>query len=438
MAAHVIRPLVKPTPEGSSSPREAAAIFIFITILLDVMAMGVTIPVLPRLITALGGGGAGHVAQIFGFFTAIFAVMQFMAQPIQGALSDRFGRRPIILASNFGLGVDYLVMALAPTLGWLFLGRVISGAAAGSMTAASAYVADVSDPDQRARGFGRIWGAASLGIVAGPLLGGALSSIDIRAPFWAAAVLSLLNGAYGVWVLPESLKTQNRSTLSFCQLNPVGSVVGLTRRYPSLAAMLLVVFLSGLTWQGVNPLFVVYTTYRYQWAPFDISVLLAVLGTANFLIQTRLITLLVKRAGERVVALAGLALSVVSLVIFGCAGNAAGFWCGVPFLCLANAGGPAWQALTSNLVSSSEQGRLAGASNSVFSIAGIVAPIGFTELFAWTTQDHRNGFWLGGAFFIGALTAGLGLAVAVWATRSRSPPTARSAHGDRSSASSLS
>ena len=406
------------TSADTRAPRSAATAFIFITIVLDVMAMGVTIPVLPRLIQTLGGGGAARVAQAFGLFAAVFAVMQFLAQPIQGALSDRFGRRPIILASNFGLGADYLVMALAPTLPWLFLGRVISGAAAGSITAASAYMADISPPDQRAGGFGKIYGAMSLGIIAGPVLGGLLSSIDLRAPFWAAAALSLLNAVYGVFVLPESLKPQDRAPVVLSQLNPIGSLLHLIRSYPTMLGMIAVMLITGLTWQGVNVLWVVYTSFRYSWTPRDIAVLLAVLGGVNFIVQTRLISVLVDRFGDRTIALAGMVLQIVAMTIFGLARTGLELWLAVPFMCLGNIGGPAWQALASNRVSPSEQGRLAGAFNGMFAIAGMIAPIAFTTLFAFAVGGGRNGFWMGSPFFAatGLLVAALGLAA--WVTRS--------------------
>jgi len=399
------------------APRSAATVFIFITIVLDVMAMGVTIPVLPRLIQTLGGGGAAGVARAFGLFAAVFAVMQFLAQPIQGALSDRFGRRPIILASNFGLGVDYLVMALAPTLPWLFLGRVISGAAAGSLTAASAYMADISPPDQRAGGFGKIYGAMSIGIVAGPALGGVLSGIDLRAPFWAAAALSLLNAVYGVFVLPESLKPQDRAPVVLSQLNPVGSLLHLVRSYPTILGMVAVVLITSLCWQGVNVLWVIYTTFRYGWTPQDIAILLAVLGGVNFVVQTRLISALVDRFGDRVIALTGMTMTILAMAIDGFARTGLGFWIAVPFMCLGNIGGPAWQSLASNRVSASEQGRLAGAFNGMYAIAGMVAPIGFTALFAFAVGGGKNGFWMGSPFFVatGLLVAGLGLAA--WVTR---------------------
>jgi len=405
------------SPDAPPPRRRAAAAFIFVTIVLDFMAMGVIIPVLPRLIQTLGGGGAGQVAQVFGVFTAVFALLQFLVQPIQGALSDRFGRRPIVLASNFGLGLDYLLMALAPTLSWLLLGRIIAGAAAGSLTAASAYVADVSTSNERAGGFGRIWAAASAGIVLGPLLGGALSGIDLRAPFWASAVLSLANAVYGLFVLPESLKPENRAPIQLGQLNPVGALLHLARRYRGLFSMTLVTFLGGLTWQGVNPLFVVYTTFRYGWKPLDISLLLAVLGGSNCVIQIWLIPVLVKWAGERWVTLVGIAAQIGALLLFGLAGNGAGFWLGVPLICLGNIAGPAWQALLSNRVGPSEQGRLSGALNGMFAIAGVLSPIAFTSLFALVAGTRTAQAWLGAPFFVASATAALSLALAAWITR---------------------
>ncbi len=406
-------------PPDRTKGRGAAAAFIFVTIALDFMAMGVVIPVLPQLIQSLGGGSPGRVARIFGVFAAVFALMQFLVQPIQGALSDRFGRRPIILGSNFGLGFDYLLMALAPNLAWLFVGRVISGAAAGSLPAASAYIADVSAGGDRAGGFGRIWGAASVGVVLGPLLGGVLSGIDPRAPFWAAAGLSLANGLYGVIVLPESLKPENRAPVRLGQLNPVGALIYLGRSYPGLLAMMLVTFLSGITWQGINPLFVVYTRFRYGWRPLDISVLMATLGCANCVVQLWLVPILVRWAGERRIALTGIASQIGALIAFGLARDGARFWFGVPLICVGNIAGPAWQALISSKVGPSEQGRLSGALSGMFAVAGIASPIAFTNLFAAVSTRAPAPIWLGTPFFVASATAGSCLLLAAWSTRRR-------------------
>jgi len=406
-------------PRSDVPPRRsAAAAFIYITILLDMMAMGVTLPVLPRLIQSLGGGGAEGVARTFGLFATVFAVMQFLAQPVQGALSDRFGRRPVILASNFGLGVDYLVMALAPTIPWLFLGRMISGAAAGSFTAASAYMADISEAEDRAGGFGKIFGAASLGIILGPALGGLVASVDMRAPFWVAAILSLANALYGLFVLPESLKPANRAPVVLSQLNPVGGLIYLIRRYPVLLGMVTVVFLYGLTWQGVNPLFTIYSTYRYGWKPANIGVFLATLGALNFAVSTWAIQPISRRLGERTTTLVGMTLQSISLILFGLAGQSWLFWTALPFLCLGSISGPTWQAIVSNMVGPDEQGRLAGAFGGMFSIAGMAAPITFTSLFALAVGRHSDkGMWLGAPFFVATALSVVALGIAAWATR---------------------
>jgi MFS transporter, DHA1 family, tetracycline resistance protein len=406
-------------PRSGPPPRRTAAgVFIYITILLDMMAMGVTLPVLPKLIQSLGGGGADHVARTFGLFATVFAVMQFLAQPVQGALSDRFGRRPIILASNFGLGADYLVMALAPTLPWLFLGRMISGAAAGSFTAATAYMADISEAEDRAGGFGQIFGAASLGIILGPTIGGLVSTIDPRAPFWLAAGLSCANGLYGLFILPESLKAADRAPVVWSQLNPVGGMAFLVKRYPVLLGMILVVLLFGLAWQGVYPLFTIYSTYRYAWKPADIGIFLGVLGVMNFIVTTWVVDPVTRRLGERMTALIGMGFQSLSLVLFALAGQAWIFWCAAPLLALGNLGGPAWQSLTSNMVGPSEQGRLAAAFGGMFSIAGMAAPIAFTSLFALEVgRGAAGGFWLGAPFFAATVLSAAALGLAAWATR---------------------
>ena len=422
--SHPITPPSDDTPKGSRprSRRSAAVAFIYVTILLDMMAMGVTLPVLPRLIQTLGGGGADTVARTFGLFATVFAVVQFLAQPIQGALSDRFGRRPVILASNFGLGIDYLVMALAPSVPWLFLGRVVAGAAAGSFTAASAYMADISSAEDRAGGFGHIFGAVSLGIIIGPALGGLLAGIDLRAPFWMAATLSVANGLYGLFVLPESLKPADRAPVVMSQLNPVGAVVYLARRYPAMLGLMTVVLLYGLTWQGVNPLFTVYTTYRYGWTPQKIGILLAVLGGANFVVSTWVVGPVTRRLGERATALTGMGLQAASLLAYGLATAGTTFWLGVPFMALGNIGGPAWQALVSNRVGPSEQGRLAGAFGGIFSIAGMAAPLAFTSLFAAALAHHAP-LGLGVPLYVAATLAIVALGLAAWATAEKQDST---------------
>ncbi|MEO6463534.1 MAG: MFS transporter, partial [Candidatus Eisenbacteria bacterium] len=247
-------------------PRRAALAFIFVTVVLDVLALGLVIPVLPKLVETFLGGDTAAAARVFGVFGTVWAAMQFVFSPLLGALSDRFGRRPVILISNFGLGIDYILMALAPSLAWLFVGRVISGIVGASWTTAAAYLADVTKPEERAANFGRIGAAWGLGFVLGPALGGVLGGIDPRLPFWVAAVLTLLNACYGLFVLPESLPRERRGALDLRKANPLGSL-RLLRGHRGLLALATVAFLFWMAHQVLSSTFVLYTSYRYDWSP---------------------------------------------------------------------------------------------------------------------------------------------------------------------------
>ena len=257
--------------ESQPRPRRAATVFIFITIVLDVLALGMVIPVLPRLIRQIGKFDAAQTNVWLAVFATTWAVMQLMASPIQGALSDRYGRRPVILASNFGMGANYLLMALAPNMIVLFIGRLISGVCAGSIPAAVAYLADVNPPEKRAASFGLLGAAVSFGFAVGPAVGGLLGGLDPRAPFWAAAGLSLLNFLYGTFVLPESLPRDRRAPLQLRHMNPIGAIGALLRTYPAIGGMLAVSALLTLAQLGPYNVFVVYTEKRYHWGPPEVG-----------------------------------------------------------------------------------------------------------------------------------------------------------------------
>src|SRR5437588_1382303 len=250
---------MSPTIQGplSPSPRRAALVFIFITVVLDMLALGMIAPVLPKLVISFMGGNTESAARIYGLFGTIWALMQFVFAPVLGTLSDRFGRRPIVLLSNFGLGLDYILMALAPTLNWLFVGRVISGVTAASIPAASAYIADVTPADKRARAFGMLGAAFGVGFIIGPALGGMLGSITPRLPFWVAAGLSLLNASYGLLVLPESLTRERRAAFSWKRANPVGSL-NLLRSHPELLGLASANFLTYVAHEVLPSTFVLY------------------------------------------------------------------------------------------------------------------------------------------------------------------------------------
>jgi len=389
---------------GTTAPRarRGATVFIFVTVVLDAMALGLIAPVLPKLIGVVGGGGVAATATIFGLFGTVFALMQFLISPVQGALSDRFGRRPVILASNLGLGVDYVIMALAPNLGWLLAGRVLSGLAAGSAPAAYAYVADVTAPERRARRFGLMFAAQAIGAALGPALGGVLDDLDLRAPFWAAAALSLANGLFGLFVLRESLPPERRTRIDWSHFNPFGALTWLVRAYPRLVGMVVVAFLLSLASQGVNSIAVLYAIDRYRWTPRDIGVLLTAYGVAGLVAQATLVSTAEHLFGARRAMIGSLGLTTAGLVVFALAGNGFLFSLAVPLLALGAISGPMMAGYFSGAVGENEQGRLQGAWSSVNSIMGLVAPGTFTLIFAATVSSGSESS-LGLAFMVAAM-----------------------------------
>jgi DHA1 family tetracycline resistance protein-like MFS transporter len=359
----------------------AALAFIFVTVVLDVLALGVIIPVLPRLVEGFVSGDTARAAKIYGLFGGVWALMQFFFSPLLGALSDRFGRRPIILFSNFGLGLDYIVMAVAPSLSWLFAGRVLSGITGASVTTAWAYIADVTPPEKRAAGYGLVGAAFGLGFVLGPATGGILGGIDPRLPFWVAAGLTLANAMYGLFVLPESLPRDKRAAFRLSRANPLGSLE-LLRSRPQLMGL---ASLNGLYWvahHSLTSVFVLYAGYRYGWGPKTVGLTLALVGVASVVVQGGLVRPFVKRFGERTGILTGLGFGSIGFAIYGLAPTAAVFWAGVPLFSLMGLFGPSLQGMMTQRVGSSEQGRLQGANTSIMGITGVFAPIMFAQVFS--------------------------------------------------------
>jgi len=412
--------------------RVTATVVILLTIVLDSAALGVIFPALPGLVRTLHVKAAGSTAEIIGLLAIAFAGMQFLASPMQGALSDRFGRRPIVLASNFGLGVNYLIMALAPNFIWLFAGRLISGAAAGSTSAAYAYVADISTPKQRAASFGFLQAAQGLGFAIGPAIGGLLVDyIDVRAPFWAAAVLSLGNTVFGLIALPESLAKDRRATLTLRQLNPFAAIYGLIKGYPRLLGILTPSFLMNVIFTGLFSIAAVYTTYRYGWSGLHIGLYLLVLA-GGFMAATALLpTLVVGRLGERAAAVGGMMLQALALLVAGLATSGAGYLWAVPLLCFGAVANPAWSAIASHSVGANEQGRLNGAATSLSSLAGVLGPGLFAEVFAHSVSSGCKSFaasacntiTAGSPFFVAAGMAAFAAVIAYFATLGHEPVT---------------
>ena len=354
-------------------PRPAAFIFIFVTVALDMLALGIIIPVLPKLIESFVGGNTARAAEMVGIFGTAWATMQFLFSPAMGSLSDRFGRRPIVLLSNLGLGLDYILMAMAPALSWLFVGRIISGITAASVSTAGAYIADVSPPEKRAQNFGMLGVAFGIGFILGPALGGILGSYNVHYPFWAAAAMSLLNFAYGLFVLPESLKPENRSPFSWAKANPLGSVKLLVSHH-ELWGLGLVTFLSQLAHTSLPSIYVLYAGYRYGWGPGQVGILLAGVGVASMVVQGGLVQPIIKRIGERPALLLGLICASIGLTWYGTAWTGALTWIGVPIAAFWGLFNATSQSVMSQRVSASEQGQLQGAISSVTAFAGIIGP----------------------------------------------------------------
>jgi len=377
-------------------PSRAAFAFIFITITLDMLALGIIVPVLPKLIVAFEGGDVAHAARIVGVFGFAWSAMQFLASPVVGAMSDRFGRRPIVLLSNFGLGLDYLVMAMAPSVAWLFAGRIISGITSSSFPTASAYVADVTPPEQRAAKFGLLGAAFGLGFIIGPAVGGVLGDIDLRLPFWVAGGLSLANAAYGYFILPESLPPEKRARVPWRVANPLGSLSFL-RAHPELLALGATFFLYYFAHEVYPTLFVLYGDYRYAWSARDLGLTLALFGLGSTITSAFLIGPIVKRIGERNAMILGLSLSATSALVIALAYTGTLFFLSVPLASLGGLSTPSLMSIASRQASETEQGRLQGALGSLQGIAMMVAPLVLTQLFS--VSIHRGGQPLAGVPF---------------------------------------
>jgi MFS transporter, DHA1 family, tetracycline resistance protein len=412
-----------PDPVLPQPPRRAAAIFIFFTIALDMIAMGMIAPVLPHLISGFLGGSAARTASMLGIFGTVFAAMQFFFSPVVGSLSDRWGRRPVVLISNFGLGLDYLVMAVAPTLPWLFAGRVISGLTASSIPTAMAYMSDVTPHEKRAAAYGMLSAAFGMGFVLGPALGGVLGNINPRLPFWAAGLLSLVNGLYGLFVLPESLAREHRMAFSWRRANPIGSVA-LLRRSRLLLGVAAVLLLGYLAQQVLMNVYVLYADYRYSWSDRTVGLSLALVGICSGVYSGVLVKRSVKLFGERGSMLIGLLLGSVGMALIGFAKTGSMLWFSIPVMNLMSLTWPAAQSLMSRGIGPSEQGQLQGAINSLRGIAGLIGPGLFTAIFAQAVRAHRSP---GAPFFLAAALLLFGAAASLAATRGAGRPEAAGA-----------
>ena len=373
---------------AGKKPRAAALGFIFATALMDVIALGIIIPVLPNLIKEMAGGSTAEALHYVLIFSTTWAVMQFFASPIIGSLSDHFGRRPVLLISIFGLGCDYVIMAMAPNLSVLFIGRLISGVTAASFATAGAYIADITPPEKRAQNFGLIGAAFGVGFVIGPALAGLLGGINPRLPFWFAAGLAMLNWLFGLFVLPESLPKERRAAFSWKKANPVGSLQ-LLAAHPGMLGMAAMFFLYMLAHQALQQIFVLFTGYRFNWAIRDVGLFLGATGIASIVVQMTLVRPIVRALGERRTMLLGLVCGVLGFAIYALAPTSLLFWCGLPVFALMGLVQPTSQALMSRRVPGNEQGRLQGAMSGIQSITGLIGPGLYTTVFAWAITSGK-------------------------------------------------
>ncbi|TWH99732.1 DHA1 family tetracycline resistance protein-like MFS transporter [Luteimonas cucumeris] len=392
--------------------RKAALVFIFVVVLIDVLSFGLIIPVLPHLVEQFVGGDTAHAAYWVGVFGTVFAAIQFVTSPIQGTLSDRYGRRPVILLSCLGLGLDFIFMALASTLPWLFVGRVISAITSASFTTANAYVADVTAPEQRAKSYGMIGAAFGLGFIVGPLIGGWLGEIDLRLPFWFAAGLSLVNFIYGWFVLPESLPAERRSArFDWAHANPLGSLA-LLRRYPQVFGLAAVVFIANLAHYVYPSIFVLFADYRYGWGAREVGYVLAVVGVCSVIVNAVLVGRVVHWLGERRTLLLGLGCGFVGFAIYGFADVGWLFLLGLPISALWALAAPSTQALITHQVGADVQGRIQGALMSLVSMAGIIGPAIFAGSFGFFIGDRAPLHLPGAPWFIAAVLLGIAVLIA--------------------------
>ena len=406
------------TEPAHAPVRKAALIFILITVALDILALGMIIPVLPHLFEQFLGNDTALAARYYGYAGMLWAAMQFLCSPILGTLSDRFGRRPVVLLSNLGLGLDYIFMALAPTLSWLFVGRAISGITAASITTAGAYIADVTPAEKRAGAFGMIGAAFGIGFVVGPALGGLLGDIDPRLPFWVAAGMSLANFCYGWFVLPESLPPEKRTPrFVWKTANPLGALLWL-KNHDRLLPLASVHFLSSLAHYVLPSTFVLYTAYRYHWGPKEVGIALGLVGIASAVVQAGLTRRLVPKLGERRALAIGLGFGVAGFVVYGLAPN--GWWmlAGIPVMAFWGLAGPAGQSLMTSHLEPHEQGRLQGGLSSLMGVAGLIGPGLFTQTFAAFIGPQRAWQLPGAPMLMAALLLLAAIAVAWRATRS--------------------
>lgn len=391
-----------------ATQKKSAIGFIFITLLIDFTGFGIIIPVLPKLIEELTGGGLSVAAVYGGWLTLSYSVMQFISAPVLGGLSDRFGRRPVLLGSLFGLGLDYIFLAFAPTIAWLFVGRIVAGITGASFTTAQAYIADVSEPEKRAQNFGLVGAAFGIGFIVGPVIGGLFSQFGLRIPFLISAVLALVNWLYGYFILPESLAKEHRRPFEWKRANPIGSLLHI-KKYPALAGLLAALFLLYIASHAVQSSWTYYTMEKFQWNETWVGYSLGFVGIVVGIVQGGLIRIIIPKIGQVKAVYYGLILYVIGFVLFAFATQG---WMMFAFMLpygLAGIFGPAMQGIISNSVAANSQGELQGVTAGLMSAGAIVGPVIMTNLFAYFTNPAHPVYFPGAPFILAAVLTLAGL-----------------------------
>lgn len=401
--------------------QKSALLFIFITVLVDVIGLGIIIPIIPDLIMELTGEGVSQASAYGGWLLFAYAIMQFICAPILGGLSDKYGRRPVLLIALLGLGLDYIFHAIAPTLAWLFVGRVIAGICGASFTTANAYIADVSTPEKRAQNFGLIGAAFGLGFIVGPAIGGFVGdAYGVRAPFYAAAILSLLNLLYGYFILPESLPKEERRDFSFKRSNPLNSLLNL-KKFPMLQGLVFSFVCVYIASHAVQSNWTFFTKYRFDWSKQDIGISLSVVGLITAAVQGGLIRIIIPKFGVKTSVFVGFILYGSGLILFGLANES---WMMYAFLipyCLGGIAGPAVQGIISEQVPINQQGELQGTLTGLMSATAIVGPLLMTNVFYYFTGATAPIELPGASFFLAAILVFLSIIFLIKPLRNYKP-----------------
>ena len=392
--------------------RKAALGFIFVTILIDMTGLGIIIPVIPKLITELTGGTISDASVYGGWLVFSYAFFQFVFSPVLGGISDQVGRRPVLLFSLFGLGIDYLVVALAPTIAWLFVGRMIAGIGGASFTTASAYIADISEPEKRAQNFGMIGAAFGLGFIIGPVIGGILGEYGSRVPFYAAAGLTLMNWLYGYFIIPESLDKAHRRPFSWKRANPIGTLTHL-KRYPAIMGLIASIFLVYLAAHAVQSTWAYFTIETFKWTEAEVGYSLGFVGLMVASVQGILIRPVVKAVGAVKAIYIGLSFNAFGLLLFAFANEGWMIYAILVPYALGGFAGPSMQSIMTSQVPVDEQGELQGGLTSMASVTSIIGPVMMTTIFAYFTAETSEIYFPGAPFVLATILALISLTLAI-------------------------